>query len=74
MSNGRLAYPVWTRETLCQDLIHNRRILGGSSSQWSFAPHEQIAVRRAVTGAAYCVCPAAPYPPFLISAQGCLTP
>jgi hypothetical protein len=51
MRNGRLAYPAWTRGTVCQNPIHNRTILGGSSAQWAAALHEQIAVRRAVTGA-----------------------
>ncbi len=49
MSNGRWADPVSTRETLCQNLIHNRRIFGGRTAlQWALALHEQIAVCRFV--------------------------
>jgi hypothetical protein len=29
MCNGHLADPVSTREALCQNMIHNRRIAGG---------------------------------------------
>jgi hypothetical protein len=29
MCNGHLADPVSTREALCQNMIHNRRIVGG---------------------------------------------
>ena len=30
MCNGHLADPVSTREALCQNMIHNRRIVGGA--------------------------------------------
>ena len=29
MRSGQLADPVSTREALCQNMIHNRRIVGG---------------------------------------------
>jgi hypothetical protein len=49
MSNGRLPYPVSTRETLCQNLIHNRRIVGGPTAfRWAVALHEHIAVCRVI--------------------------
>jgi hypothetical protein len=50
MSNGRLADPVSTRKTLCQNLHQSRRVVGGPIVvQWAVALNEQIAVRRAVT-------------------------
>jgi hypothetical protein len=49
MANGRLADPLSTRETLCQTLIHNRRIVGGPTAfQWAVALHEHIAICRVV--------------------------
>jgi hypothetical protein len=47
MSNGRWADPVSKRETLCQNLIHNKGIVGGSTSlQRAFAPHERFPIPR----------------------------
>jgi hypothetical protein len=49
MSNGRLADPVSTRETLCQNMRQNRRIVVGPTAlQWAVALHQHIAARRAV--------------------------
>jgi hypothetical protein len=49
MSNGRLADPVSTRKTLCQNLPQSRRIVGGPTVvQCAVALPEQSAVCRAV--------------------------
>jgi hypothetical protein len=39
MCNGHLADPVSTREWLCQDLIHNQPIVGGSTALGPLFPN-----------------------------------
>jgi hypothetical protein len=63
MGNGRSADPVPTRETLCQNLIHNRRIFGGPTAlQWAVALHEHIAVCRVVVEYVISLALLLPYP------------